>query len=103
MSLPQANIPGSACNSAITAAYTNTNTEKEINTVTGIYKRKGNDIYNDNKTLINSGVLASGIYDTIHKQELKVAFPLLPLANNVIVDVKPNQVYSYYLDWKVSF
>lgn len=103
MSLPQTYIQGSACNAAINATYTKTSMEKEINVVTDIYKKKGTDIYNNNKTLIDGGVLVGGIYDTIHKQELKIAFPVTPIVNNVSVDVKPNQVYTYNLEWKWSF
>lgn len=97
------NMPSAACNSAITAEYTKSNVEKEITYITNMYKKKADEWYNDNRTLVYSGVFVGGLYNTVKTQELKVVFPILPIANQVSVDVKPNDIYSYNIEWKVNF
>jgi hypothetical protein len=96
-------IQSPSCNSIMQAEYKNSNLQKEVDTITGIYQHKTNEFVNDNKTIVYSGVLAGGIYNTIHNQELKLSMPLKPLANDFSVDIKPNNVYTGNIGWKFSF
>jgi hypothetical protein len=89
------------CSTILNASYTQSSMEKEVNTVTKIYQDKGNVIYNDNKNLINTGIVIGGAYDTIQKQELKIQFPLKPLDFNI--DLKENQQNSYSVNWRYGF
>ena len=98
-----AGVQSASCNAVVYAEYKNSNLEKEITTITGIYQRKGNQFVNDNKTIVYTGVAAGGVYNTIHNQELKLAMPILPIANDISVDIKPNQIYTGNINWRFNF
>ena len=98
-----AGVQSASCNSIVKAEYTNSNLQKEVNTITKIYEHKTNDFVNDNKTIVYTGVAAGGVYNTIHNQELKLAMPILPIANDISVDIKPNQIYTGNINWRFNF
>ena len=89
-----------ACNAAMTAEYTKSNFQSEIESIKKMYERKAKDFYEDNRNIVYGGIFAGGLYNTIHTQELKLIMPILPIANQISVDVKPNQVYNYLIEWK---
>lgn len=97
------NLPFAACNAAMTAEYTHSQFESEFNDIKKIYEKKANQWSDENRSIVYSGIFVGTIYNTVKTQEMKLAFPIQPLANQLSLDIKPNQDVNCFLEWKWSF
>lgn len=89
-----------ACNSALKASYTNSDVQKEYNTIYGLENKNVKEFINSiNKPLLYSGVLIGGGFNTYKTQELKIQAPLKPFADNISMDLVPNS-QNIMLNWK---
>lgn len=97
------NLPYAACNAAMTAEYSHSQFESEINDIKKRYEKKANEWSDENKTIVYSGIFVGTVYNTVKTQEMKLVGPIQPLASQISLDIKPNNDYSYLVEWKWNF
>lgn len=97
------NLPFAACNTAMMAEYSHSQFESEINSIKNYYDKKANKWSEENRAIVYSGIFVGTIYNTVKTQEMKLAMPIQPLANQLSLDIKPNQDVNCLIEWKWSF
>lgn len=95
-------MPTTACDKALIAYYTNTQMQKDINVLTKQYEDISKTFINDNKTLTYPGILLGSVYNSLQQKDFRLS-TLLLYGTNINLDIRPNNIYNYILDWKFNF
>lgn len=94
------NLNQDACNKALSASYSNSTMESEINTVQNIEQRHFFEII-DKKYVYSAATLGTIIND-YQTKEIRISTPLKPFFDNISIDLK-NGSETYNLTCKWTF